>query len=424
MLNLHCVGINHRTAPLEVREKLWFSSQEVRAAVQSLHEKQLPECVLISTCNRTELYYTTRDDASNGTPLWTELVQHKGASGAGEDHFYSIGSLNAVKHLFNVASGIDSMVVGDIQILNQIKEAYAISHELAAMGSVMNRVFDTALRIGKRARTETEISSGAVSVSYAAAELASKIFSDLSKRAALLIGTGETGSLTAKHLVSRNVGTLLLANRTRKHAEALVPDLGGRVIDFEAILQEIDRVDIVICSIEAPSYVLSAQNLRQVMKARGNKPLFLIDLGVPRNIDPGVNSIENIFLHDLDALNRFVEKNLHHRTAEVPKVRQIVLDELIQFNRWYGSLEVNPTIEQLREHVEEIRRSEVEKHLRHFAPDEREELDILTKRIINKILHTPTVNLKTEPESGSGERMRDRIHVVRHLFGLDKRKSA
>ncbi|HEY6192915.1 MAG TPA: glutamyl-tRNA reductase [Bacteroidota bacterium] len=421
-MNLHCVGINHRTAPLEVREQLWFSAQEARSLVQSLHERQLPECVLISTCNRTELYYTTRDESSNGSPMWTVLANHKGASGAGGDHFYTIGSLNAVKHLFNVASGIDSMVVGDIQILNQIKEAYAISHELAAMGSVMNRVFDTALRIGKRARTETEISSGAVSVSYAAAELSSKIFSDLSKRSALLIGAGETGSLTAKHLVGRNVGTLLLTNRTRMHAEAIAPDLGGRVVDFESFLGEINHVDIVICSIQAPSYVLSAQDLRQAMKLRGNRPLFLIDLGVPRNIDPEANSIENIFLHDLDALNRFVEKNLRHRTAEVPKVRQIVLDELIQFNRWYGSLEVNPTIEQLRDHVEAIRRAEVEKHLRHFSPGEREELELLTKRIINKILHTPTVNLKTEPESGSGERIRDRIHVVRHLFGLDKRK--
>jgi glutamyl-tRNA reductase len=422
-MNLHCVGINHRTAPLEVREKLWFSSEEVRSAVQSLHEKQLPECVLISTCNRTELYYTTRDESANGAPMWTALAHYKGASGVDGGHFYSIGSLNAVKHLFSVASGIDSMVVGDIQILNQIKEAYSISHDLAAMGSVMNRVFDTALRIGKRARTETEISNGAVSVSYAAAELSSKIFSDLSKRTALLIGTGETGALTAKHLVGRNVGTLLLANRTRKHAEDLAPGLGGRVIEFGTFLQEMDRVDIVISSIEAPSHVLSAQDLRQVMKSRGNRPLFLIDLGVPRNIDPGANSIENIFLHDLDALNRFVDKNLHHRTAEVPKVRQIILDELIQFNRWYAALEVNPTIEELREHVEAIRRSEVEKHLRHFSPGEREELDILTKRIVNKILHTPTVNLKTGPESGSGGGMRDRIHLVRHLFGLDKRKT-
>ncbi len=416
------MGINHRTAPLEVREKLWFSSHEVKSLVQSLLEKQLPECVLISTCNRTELYYTTRADSKNGAPMWTVLARQKGATGAGAGHFYTIGSLNAVKHLFNVASGIDSMVIGDIQILNQIKEATAISHELAAMGSVMSRVFDTALRVGKRARTETEISHGAVSVSYAAAELSAKIFDDLSKRTALLIGTGETGALTAKHLVGRNVGTLLLANRTREHAEALAPELGGRVIEFEALLREMNHVDIVICSIEAPSYVLSARDLRQVMKARGNKPLFLIDLGVPRNIEPEANSIENIFLHDLDALNRFVEKHLHHRTAEVPKVRQIILDELIQFNRWYGSLEVNPTIEELREHVEAIRRSEVEKHLRHFSPGEREELELLTKRIINKILHTPTVNLKTEPESGSGERIRDRIDVVRHLFGLDKRK--
>jgi glutamyl-tRNA reductase len=158
------------------------------------------------------------------------------------------------------------------------------------------------------------------------------------------------------------------------------------------------------------------------MKARGNRPLFIIDIGVPRNIDPAANSIESIFLHDLDTLHQIVDRNLQHRKAEVPKVQRIVLDELILFNGWYASLEVNPTIEQLREHVEAIRRSEVEKHLRHFAPEEREDLDILTKRIINKILHTPTVNLKGGPEAGNRERMRDKIHLVRHLFGLDNRR--
>jgi len=416
-MNFYCLGINHRTAPLEVREKLWFSPEEIRSVVAELHQKQFSECVLISTCNRTELYYTIREDSANGEPLWRVLAHRKEAAGAvAEEHFYPIGSLNAVKHLFTVASGIDSMVLGDIQILNQIKEAYAISHELSATGSVMNRVFDTALRIGKRARTETEISDGAVSLSYAAAELSSKIFSDLTKRTALLIGTGETGTLTAKHLVGRSVGTLLLANRTRKHAEDLASELGGRVIDFGNILPQLESVDIVISSVDAPSHILSAQDLRQAMKTRGNRPLFIIDIGVPRNIDPAANSVENIFLHDLDALNQIVDKNLLHRKAEVPKVRQIILDELIQFNRRYATLEVNPTIEELREHVEAIRRSEVEKHLRRFSPDEREELEILTKRIINKILHTPTVNLKSGPE-----RMRDKIHMVRHLFGLDKR---
>ena len=421
-MNFHCLGINHRTAPLEVREKLWFSLQETRSVVPLLKQKALSECVLVSTCNRTELYYTFREESGNGETLWRALARHKQAGDeVGERFFYSIDSLNAVKHLFSVSAGIDSMVLGDIQILNQIREAYAISHEVAATGAVMNRVFDTALRIGKRARTETEISHGAVSVSYAAAELSSKIFEDLSKRTALLIGTGETGKLTAKHLAGRDIGTLLLANRTRKHAEDVAADIGGRVIDFNAMLPELERVDIIISSINAPGYVLSEQDLRQAMKLRGSRPLFIIDLGVPRNIDPAVNSIGSIFLHDLDALNHIVDKNLLHRQAEVPKVRQIILDELIQFNSWYASLEVNPTIEQLREHVESIRRSEVEKHIRHFPPDAQQELDILTKRIINKILHTPTVNLKAGPDAGNKERMRDKIHLVRHLFGLDKK---
>ncbi len=420
-MNFYSLGINHRTAPLEVRERLWFSEQETRDALSDLKADRFPECVLVSTCNRTELYYRKPDGSSNGEPLWRTLAGYKGALGSvNEANFYSIESLHAVKHLFNVASGIDSMILGEFQILSQIREAYALAAGVSSTGSVMNRIFDTALRIGKRARTETEIGTGAVSVSYAAAELSSKIFDDLSKRTALLIGAGETGRLTAKHLAGKNIGTLLVANRTRERAEALSAGLGGTVIEFDRILPELERADIVISSVESPGFILKAEDLRRAAKLRGNRALFIIDLGVPRNIDPEANSIESVFLHDVDALNHIVDKNLVHRKAEVPRVRTIILEELVRFQRWYASLEVNPTIEQLREHAETIRRSEVEKHLNRFSPGEREELDHLTKRIISKILHAPTVNLKTGHENGDGATLRDKIHLVRHLFGLDK----
>jgi len=421
-MNFYCLGINHRTAPLETREKLWFSAEEIRSVVPSLRQKQVDDCVLVSTCNRTELYYTIRDGSANGEPLWMRLAGHKQALGAvREEHFYMIPSLNAVKHLFNVASGIDSMILGDIQIVSQIRDAYAIARSLSATGAVTNRIFDSALRIAKRARTETEISEGAVSLSYAAAELSSKIFSDLSKRTALLIGSGDTGKLTARHLVGKNIGTLLLANRTRQHAEDLAALLRGRVIDFDRIAAELEAVDIVISSINAPSYILSEQDLRRAMKLRGARPLFIIDIGVPRNIDPAANSIESVFLHNLDTLNFVVGKNLRHRESEVPKIRRIILGELIQFNRWHASLEANPTIEELRERLEQIRRQEVEHHLRRFSPLDQEEIDVLTKRIVNKILHTPTVNLKNGTDTH--QTMRDKISLVRHLFGLDKRNT-
>ena len=424
-MNLYCVGINHRTAPIEIREKLWFSNEEVRSLLPMLKERYVKECILISTCNRTELYYVPPDQGTNGVPMWKILAEHKKAGSAvQEGNFYSLSSLNAVKHLFQVASGIDSMVLGDIQILHQIKEAYTIAQESQTNALLINRLIHTASHVGKRAKTETEISEGAVSMSYAAAELASKIFEDLSKRTAMLIGAGETGKLTAKHLCGRNLGNLLLANRTRKRAEELVEQFGGSVVDFEHIRSELKNVDIVISSVDTSSYILTSSDIGSVMKSRGSRPLFIIDIGVPRNIDPAANNIANVFLHDVDGLKHIIDSNLAHRKAEIPKIKKIVLDEIIQFDTWYNSLQVNPTIQQLRDQLEAIRQSEVEKHRHHFAPDKQEELDILTKRIVNKILHTPMVNLKNGHGDEGNDETRHKIVILRHLFGLDKRSSS
>jgi glutamyl-tRNA reductase len=421
-MNIHCLGINHRTAAIEIREKLWFSSKEIAPVLAALKEHSMKESVLVSTCNRTELYYVPRDDSANGEQLWKTLARHKGTeSSVEEKHFYSLSSTNAVKHIFSVASGIDSMVLGDVQILSQMKEAFTIAQTSQTTGILLNRLFNNAFHVGKRSRTETEIGEGAVSVSYAAAELATKIFEDLSKRTALLIGAGETGKLTAKHLASRELGNLLLANRTMKRAEELVAHLGGRAIEFEKIHAELSHVDIVISSVDATQYILSAADIRKAMKSRGNKPLFIIDIGVPRNIDPSANTIENVFLHDIDALNHIIDQNLAHRKAEIPKIQNIILDETTQFEMWHHSLDVTPTIQQLREQFEEIRHMEVEKHINHFSPDTREEVDLLTKRIINKLLHVPMVNLRNGSGEHTDDETRTKVHILRHLFGLDKK---
>ncbi len=420
-MNIFCLGINHRTAPITVREAMWFSDAETRTLLPSLHERRIREAVLISTCNRTELYVVPEAQGLNGSPLWKLLADAKHAPATvTQEHFYTLESVYAVKHLYGVASGIDSMVLGDVQILNQMKSAFTMAQEASMTDALLNRLFHTAFHVGKRARTETEIGEGAVSVSYAAAELASKIFEDLSKRTALLIGAGETGELTAKHLAGRNLGSLVVANRTRKRAEDLVASLGGSVIDFTAIHEHLARVDIIISSVESPHFVLSHHDIRQAMKQRANKPLFIIDIGVPRNIDPAVNTIGNVFLHDIDALNHIIDQNLAHRRAEIPKIQRIVMEELTAFKGWHDALDVAPTIQQLREQVEAIRVSEVEKHLHRFPGETREEVEILTKRIVNKILHTPMVNLRNGSSEHTEEEARSRISVVRHLFGLDK----
>ncbi|MBI5020468.1 MAG: glutamyl-tRNA reductase [Ignavibacteriales bacterium] len=420
-MNIYCLGINHRTAPVEIREKLWFSRDEIVSALETLQQNNLKELVLVSTCNRTELYHSFRDELLSSQPLWEILAEQKKADGISAENFYSLSSLGAVKHLFGVASGIDSMVLGDVQILNQMKEAFNLSQEHQTTGLLINRLFNTAFHVGKRSRSETEIGEGAVSVSYAAAELASKIFEELTKRSALLIGAGETGELTAKHLSSRNLGNLIIANRTRSRAEELAAKLNGKVTDFDKILDELQHIDIVISSVESSNHIITEKNLRAAMKQRGNKTLFIIDIGVPRNIEHSANRIENIFLYDIDDLNQIIDKNLDRRKAEIPKIQQIILDELSQFKSWYDSLEVTPTIQQLREQFENIRIEEVKKHIHHFPTGEHEEIEILTKRIVNKILHTPMVNLKNNPEEYSKHETQTKVHILRHLFGLEKK---
>jgi glutamyl-tRNA reductase len=423
-MNIFCVGINHRTAPIDIRERLWFSNEETTSALQSL-KNLVREAVLVSTCNRTELYYVPQSPGFEGNEPWQVLSKFKKTDGSvQQEHFYQLESVYAVKHIYTVASGIDSMVLGDVQILSQMKDAFTLAHECGTTNILLHRLFDTAFHVGKRARTETEIAEGAVSISYAAAELASKIFEDLSRRTALLIGAGETGKLTAKHLTGRTLGNLLIANRTRKRAEELAGHLGGSVIDFENIARELSQVDIIISSVESPAFVLSHNDIRQAMKQRGNKPLFIIDIGVPRNIDPKVNTIENVFLHDIDALNHIVDKNLSHRREQVPSIQKIVLEELNGFKQWHDALDVTPTIQQLRERFEDIRAQELSKHLHHFPAESREEVELLTKRIINKILHTPMVNLRTGSTELPENDTRTKVFILRHLFGLDKKNQA
>jgi glutamyl-tRNA reductase len=355
--------------------------------------------------------------------LWKHLAEPKHAQeSARAEHFYMLTSANAVRHLYNVASGIDSMVLGDVQILNQIKESFALAQQEHCVGSVLSRLFTSSLHVGKRTKNETEISEGAVSVSYAAAELASKIFEDLTKRTALLIGAGETGELTAVHLRSRDIGNLWVTNRTRDHAQTLAGKLGGSVVDFAAMQDALHQSDIVISSVNVSSHVLTANDIRAAMKHRGNRPLVIIDIGVPRNIDPAANRIDNVFLHDIDGLNNIIDRNISQRKAEVPKVERIVLDEVIAFERWYTSLDVTPTIQELREQFEDIRATEVAKHLSSFPPETRETVEMMTRRIVNKILHTPMVNLRNGRGDGSGHESLHKVDLIRHLFGLDKQK--
>lgn len=422
-MNFITLGINHRTAPVEVREKIWFSIEEIKSFLPVLKEKYFRECVLISTCNRTELYGIPSNELEDTIPIEDELIKFKNANGAVKsEHFYLLHSSIAVSHLFKVVSGIDSMVLGDVQILNQMKEAYLTATSIKTIGKLTARLFDTAFHVGKRARSETQIGEGAVSISYAAVELASKIFSDLSKHSALIIGSGETAQLTAKHLQTKNIGKLIFTNRTREKAESLANEMNATVVEFNNFMNELKNIDIIISSINIPEYILSSNHLQRIMKERYYKQLFIIDIGVPRNIDPEAAKIENIFLYDIDALNNIIDKNLEKRRAEVPKVKKIIFEELEEFYNWYRSLQVNPTIQELRSQFEKIREEEVQKNINRFKEEDRELLEIVTKRIINKILHTPIVNLKNGTSNAIDDETISKVSILRSLFGLEKKK--
>ena len=417
-MNLLCVGISHHTAPLDVRERLWFSSEEIRQTLPLLKPIGISECVMFSTCNRTELYMLTEDNTRLSEEIKRMLITQKSADGKVQpSDLFSLTAGDAARHLFRVAAGTDSMVLGDVQILAQVKDGFHLATELATAGFFMNRLFQLAFRAGKRARTETEIGDGAVSVSYAAVELAEKIFDDLHKKSALVIGAGETAELTATHLRGKEIGKLFITNRTQERAEQLAEKVQGAVIPFNNWFDILPDVDIVISSVEVNRFVLAASDIQRTLKHYGSKILFIIDIGVPRNIDPEVKNIENVFLYDLDTLNLMVEETLQKRRAEIPKVEAVITEILSELTHWYSSLEVNPTITALTQFMENIRQEELAKNINRFDPKDRELVELVTKRMINKIIHAPIVNLRNGQETLLSERLH-KMSAIQKLFGL------
>ena len=419
-MNLLCVGISHHTAPLDVRERLWFSDDEIRKTLPSLKHIGASECVLFSTCNRTELYVLAEERTLKTQDLKQLLITQKAAAGnVHPSDLFTLSSGDAARHLFRVASGIDSMVVGDVQILMQVKEGLNLAIEQNTAGFFMNRLFQLAFRVGKRARTETVIGEGAVSVSYAAVELAEKIFDDLKKKTALIIGAGETAELTATHLRGKEIGKLLITNRTQERAEKLAVKVQGAAVPFDQWCDALAQSDIVISSVEVNQYILQPDDITRLNRKPGYGPLFVIDLGVPRNINPKIKELENIFMYDLDTLNMMVSETLHQRNAEIPKVEIIIGEVLTELTHWYSSLEVNPTITALTQFMETIRQEEVAKNINRFDPKDRELVELVTKRIVNKIIHAPIVSLRGGQETSITERLH-KMNVIQKLFGLAK----
>ena len=414
------IGLNHRTAPVEVREKLSFAGQKVEPVNLFLEIPVVREVLFLSTCNRVELLMVSREPEAAvemSKELWGRTNQIEPA--LFEPHLYYFRNEEAVRHLFRVAAGLDSMVLGEPQILGQLKDAYRRAAERRATGVILNRLLHKAFSVAKRIRSETGIGSHAVSVSYAAVELAKKIFGNLSDKQAMLIGAGEMAELAAQHLLNHGVKKIIVANRTLSRALELARQFRGEAISLEEIEDYLLKVDIVISSTGAPHYILTADQVKRLMRPRKLRPIFFIDIAVPRDIDPAANEIENVFLYDIDDLKAVVEENLAFRRKEALRAERIIEEEVLKFKHWLEQLKVYPTIVALRQKAEEIRRRELEKTLSHLKtklpPEDREALEVMTRSLVNKLLHDPIIYLKNRYHR-DGQQV---VDFTRKLFNLD-----
>jgi glutamyl-tRNA reductase len=415
-VELLVVGCSHRTAPIDVRESVAFPPEQVREALRVIREEQvLQESLILSTCNRTEIYARALDPSRAEGYIRDLIARLKGGPSLGTE-LYTYRDQEMVRHLFRVASGLDSMKLGEIQILGQVKSAYELARESGSAGLFLNRLLATALHAGKRARTETEIGVGAVSIASAAAALAGKVFQTLSGKCVLIVGAGDTGRLAARHFAEEHPGALLVANRTFEKATAVAKELGGQAVPLSDLRAALTRADVVVCATAAPGLVVTREMVDSATRGRRNRPLVFVDIAVPRDVDPEASRLENVFVYSIDALHTIVDQNLSRRSRELPKVEAIVEQEALGFFRWKRSLQVIPTVVELRERFEQIRAQELERHLRHFAPGERERIEALTRGLVNKLLHQPTTKIKSF-DTASDEGL-TRLEALREAFGL------
>ncbi len=419
-MNIIVVGLSHKTASVDIREKLAFAPTNMERPLSALRElPDITEAIIVSTCNRVEIYATTHDIAGGLARIKRFLADyHKLPLDTLETYLYSHHGEEAIRHVFRVASSLDSMVVGEPQILGQIKTSYGYAAEFKSSGIILNRFLHKAFSVAKRVRTETKIASSAVSVAFAAVELSKKIFDELSDKTVMLIGAGEMCELAAKHFLNNGVRGVMVTNRTFERAERLAEEFGGSAVKFDDLFDYLHKADIILSSTGAPHFIIGPKDVEEVMRRRKQKPMFFIDIAVPRDIDPKVNDVENVYLYTVDDLQEVVAVNLQQRAEEAIKAEAIVDQEIGQFFKWLSSLEVTPTIVALRAKFDEVRRIELEKTLANWKdvpPDAQKRLEALTNAIMNKLLHPPTSLLK---KAGQGGRIDLYVDALRALFEL------
>ncbi len=418
-MKVFVAGLNHKIADVDVREKLAFNGPKLEEGLTRFRELSgVEEAIILSTCNRVELYANVGDARKASESIKDFLSEfHNIKRGSLDNALYFYDDTNAVRHVFRVASSLDSMVVGEPQILGQLKDAFDLALSKKTTGILLNKLMKKAISVAKRVRTETRIAENAVSISFAAVELAKKIFTDLSKRVFMLLGAGEMAELAAKHLISTGVKEVLVSNRTFERACELSKEFKGRPVKFEEFIQEMVRTDIVICSTGAPTYILTKNQMQKVMRERKQRQVFIIDISVPRNIDPEINDLDNVYLYNVDDLQGVVHANMFERQKEAEKAEKIIEEEIDTFLKWQSSLDSVPTIVALREKAEEIKKEELDKLL-HKIPGigekEREAIEYMATALVNKLIHPPTAALKEASEDKDAM-----VATIRRLYGID-----
>jgi glutamyl-tRNA reductase len=418
-MSFQLIGVNHKTAPVEVRERLAIPESHLPDAVRRLREHPgVDEGLILSTCNRVELLTQTRNGSADLRSFLREYFQLQ--PGNYEPHLYELREREAIRHLFRVACSLDSMVVGEPQILGQVKEAYATARAVGAVHSQLDLLLTRAFAVAKRVRTETAVGSSAVSVASVAVDLAKKIFGSLQGKHVYIVGAGKMSELAARHLLANGAESIFVANRTYDRATQLASKFNGKAILFEQLYDTCDRADVVITSTGAPHAIFRREHGELFLNRRKNRPMFFIDIAVPRDVDPEMNKLDGIFVYDIDDLQQAVSSNAADRKREAERAEAIVEGEVEKFRARLNSLEVVPTIVSLQDHLETIRQAEIDRvrgRLGRLTAEQETALEALTRGIVKKIMHTPISALKTathEPEATTV------IDVVRRLFNLQE----
>jgi len=412
------LGINHRTAPVEIRESVVFSGEELREALVELAAlPKVRESVIVSTCNRTELYCYTESDE---TPLAEWLERWHGLASSSITHcLYRHHDAHAIGHAFAVASGLDSLILGEPQILGQLKEAYRVAQDSGVTGPYLNRLFQAAFSVAKRVRTQTQIGANSVSVAAAAVSLAHTVFERFEGHTALLVGAGETIALAARHLHAHGVSRMIVANRTLERAQELAAEFKGYAISLDGLETHLPEADIVVTSTASPTPVVTFKAVRAALKARKRKPMFMVDIAVPRDIEPEVASLEDVYLFTIDDLQNVVSENLASRRDAARTADQLIAVEITHFEQQIRMLDAVPTIRQIRDDAEDVKNHTMEQALRLLANgrDSKEVLQFLASTLTNRLMHAPSQRLREAAERGES----DIIHAAQELFaGRDK----